>query len=50
MGQVETGVVVPLIGAPEASFFGGLLVGLMSVLTIWRVPRIRKFKLGECSE
>jgi sugar phosphate permease len=45
MGQVETGVVVPLIGAREATFFGGSIVWLITILTIWRIPQIRKFNL-----
>jgi MFS family permease len=47
MGQVETGVVVPLIGAREATFFGGSIVGLITMLTIWRIPQIRKFNLED---
>jgi hypothetical protein len=45
MGQVETGVMVPIIGAREATFFGGSIVWLIAMLTIWRIPQIRKFRL-----
>ena len=45
MGQVETGVVVPIIGAREATFFGGSIVWLAAMLTIWRIPQIRKFSI-----
>jgi MFS family permease len=47
LGQVETGVVVPLIGAREATFFGGSIVWLMTLATIWRIPQIRKFSLDD---
>ena len=45
MGQVETGVVVPIIGAREATFFGGSIVWLAAMLTIWQIPQIRKFRI-----
>ena len=45
MGQVETGVVVPIIGAREATFFGGSIVWLAAMLTIWQIPQIRKFSI-----
>ena len=43
LGQVETGLVVPDIGAREATFFGGLLVLSASLLTVWRVPAVYRF-------
>jgi MFS-type transporter involved in bile tolerance (Atg22 family) len=43
LGQVETGLVVPLIGAREATFFGGLLVLCASLLTVWRVPAVYRY-------
>jgi MFS family permease len=43
LGQTETGVVVPLIGAREATVLGGVLVTLISVWTAWRVPGIVNF-------
>ncbi|HWP58010.1 MAG TPA: MFS transporter [Candidatus Acidoferrales bacterium] len=43
LGQVETGLVVPLIGARQATFFGGALVLLASLLTVWRVPSLYRF-------
>src|SRR5262245_1565279 len=43
LGQVETGLVVPVIGAREATFFGGLLVLSASLLTVWRVPAVYRF-------
>lgn len=50
MGQVETGLVVPLIGAREATFFGGSIVWLITMLTIWRIPQIWKFRLEARNE
>jgi MFS family permease len=47
LGQVETGLVVPLIGAREATFLGGLLVTTSVILTAWRIPGIRKFRWDE---
>lgn len=47
MGQVETGLVVPLIGAREATVFGGSFVWLITMLTIWRIPQIWKFRLED---
>jgi MFS family permease len=44
LGQVETGIVVPLIGAREATFFGGLLVTAVTLLTVWKVPGIFSFR------
>jgi MFS family permease len=45
LGQVETGVVVPLIGAREATFFGGSIVWLIAMATTWRVREILRFRL-----
>jgi MFS family permease len=47
LGQTETGLVVPLIGAREATFFGGLLVTLVTLVTAWQVPGIAKFRWDE---
>ncbi len=43
LGQTETGLVVPLMGAPAATLFGGLLVFVVTLLTVWRVPEIARF-------
>lgn len=45
LGQVETGVVVPLIGAREATFFGGSIVLLITMLTTSRIREIPRFRL-----
>jgi hypothetical protein len=43
LGQVETGLVVPLVGAREATFLGGSIVLCASLLTAWRVPDVHRF-------
>jgi MFS family permease len=43
LGQLETGLVVPLIGAREATFLGGAIVLCASLLTAWRVPDVHRF-------
>jgi predicted MFS family arabinose efflux permease len=45
MGQVETGIVVPLIGAREATFFGGSIVLLLAMLTTARIRAIARFTI-----
>src|SRR5262249_37663374 len=50
LGQTETGLVVPLLGAPVATFFGGLLVTVVTLITAWRVPGIPQFRLGETAD
>jgi len=44
LGQMETGLVVPLIGARAATFCGGLLVSAVTLLIASRVPAILKFR------
>jgi MFS family permease len=44
LGQVETGLIVPLLGARETTFLGGSLVLFASLLTVWRVPAIYRFR------
>jgi hypothetical protein len=41
---METGLVVPLLGAREATFAGGVLILLMTLATAWRVPQIGRFR------
>ena len=50
LGQTETGLVVPLIGAREATILGGLLVSAVTLLTVWQVPGIVKFRWYEGEE
>ncbi len=45
LGQVETGIVVPFIGARNAVIFGGLTLWLVTSLTTWRIPDISRFTL-----
>ena len=44
LGQTETGLVVPLIGAREATVLGGLLVAGVTLLTAAKVPRLVQFR------
>jgi MFS family permease len=44
LGQTETGFIVPLIGAREATFAGGIIISIMTLITVWRVPEIVKFR------
>jgi MFS family permease len=44
LGQTETGLVVPLIGAREATVLGGLLVAGVTLLTAAKVPRLLQFR------
>jgi hypothetical protein len=50
LGQTETGLVVPLMGAPAATLFGGLLVFVVTLLTVWRVPEIARFRWKETGD
>jgi len=50
LGQTETGLVVPLIGARGATFFGGLLVSLVTLATVWRVPKIARYRWDEIND
>jgi MFS family permease len=44
LGQVQSGALIPLIGAPAATVLGGLLVSAVTLITTWKVPAIRKFQ------
>jgi MFS family permease len=44
LGQMETGLIVPLIGAREATIMGGTIVSIMTLVTIWQVPAICRFR------
>jgi len=50
LGQTETGFIVPLIGAREATFAGGMIISVMTLLTVWRVPEIVKFRWEQISD
>jgi MFS family permease len=47
LGQTETGLVVPFMGARAATVFGGLLVSAVTMLAVWRVPAIARFRWDE---
>ncbi|MGH7871058.1 MAG: MFS transporter [Candidatus Binatia bacterium] len=49
LGQMETGLVVPIMGAREATFAGGIIISVMTLLTVWRVPEIAKFRWNQIS-
>jgi MFS family permease len=47
LGQTETGLMVPLIGARETTVVGGLLVSAVTLMIAWRIPSIVRFRLNE---
>jgi MFS family permease len=47
LGQVETGLMVPLVGAREATFIGGVIVVAITLFTAWRVPGLLRFQWEE---
>jgi MFS family permease len=47
LGQTETGLMVPLIGARETTVVGGLLVSAVTLMIAWRIPNIARFRWDE---
>ena len=47
LGQTETGLMVPLIGARETTLVGGLLVSAVTLVIAWRVPGIARFRWNQ---
>lgn len=47
LGQVASGIMIPLIGAREATVFGGIFVSLVTLLIGWKVPAITNFRWDE---
>jgi MFS family permease len=47
LGQTETGLMVPLIGARETTVVGGLLVSAVTLMIAWRIPSIARFRWDE---
>jgi MFS family permease len=47
LGQTETGLMVPLIGARETTVVGGLLVSGVTLMIAWRIPNIARFRWDE---
>jgi hypothetical protein len=50
LGQMQSGLIIPLIGAPAATVLGGLLVSAVTLLAAWKVPAIPKFRWDSVSE
>jgi MFS family permease len=53
LGQLESGIMVPLIGAREATVMGGAIITIITLFTAWRTPALTKFRwdtMGERSE
>src|SRR5918996_1373342 len=50
LGQTQTGLVVPLIGAQPATVLGGLVISAATLLTAWCVPAIPKFRWDEADD
>jgi hypothetical protein len=44
LGQVQSGLVIPIIGAPAATVAGGLLASAVTFFIAWKVPAIRQFR------
>jgi MFS family permease len=44
LGQVQSGFLIPLIGAPTATVLGGVVVSAVTLIAAWKVPAIRKFR------
>lgn len=53
LGQLESGIMVPLIGAREATVMGGAIITIITLFTAWWTPALTKFRwdmMGERSE
>jgi hypothetical protein len=50
LGQAETGLLVPLIGARGTTVLGGLVVAAVTLLITWKVPSLPKFRWEERRE
>jgi MFS family permease len=46
LGQVQSGFLIPLIGARSATVLGGLIVSAVTVAVAWKVPSIRKSRVS----
>ena len=47
LGQVQSGLIIPFIGAPAATVLGGLVVSAVTLITAFKVPAIPKFRWDE---
>jgi MFS family permease len=45
LGQVETGLLVPVVGARWTTAVGGIIVASVTLLTAWRLREIPRFRL-----
>jgi MFS family permease len=45
LGQVETGLLVPVVGARLATAFGGIIVASVTLLIAWRLSEIPRFRI-----
>jgi MFS family permease len=50
LGQLESGIMVPLIGAREATVMGGAIITIISICTAWRMPDLVQFRWGTVEE
>lgn len=50
LGQLESGIMVPLIGAREATVMGGAIITIIRIFTAWRMPDLVKFRWGTVDE
>jgi MFS family permease len=44
IGQMQSGMMIPLIGAPAATVMGGVMVAAVTLLAAWKVPGIPRFR------
>jgi len=44
LGQVQSGLLIPIIGAPAATVAGGLAVSAVTFFIAWKVPAIWQFR------
>jgi len=44
LGQTETGLAVPTLGARKATFLGGLVVAAVTLLTGWKFPSLSQLR------
>ncbi|HEX2226941.1 MAG TPA: MFS transporter [Candidatus Binatia bacterium] len=44
LGQVQSGLLIPFVGAPATTIFGGVAVSAITLVTALKVPGIRKFR------
>ena len=49
LGQVQSGLLIPIIGAPAATVAGGLAVSAVTFFIAWKVPAIWHFRWDDKS-